>query len=219
MAEPPAVDFYYGLGSRYSYLASTRIAALEAETGCRVRWRPLYSADLFAARGADPFQGQPVSGQYDWAWRRADAEAWADYYGVPYREPDDVRFEGRRLALAATAAGRLGALERFSRRLFEAIFVLGLSPVDDAALRDIAGEVGLDQAGFAALLDDPETATVLERTLQEALAAGVFGVPSFVLGGRVFWGNDRLALVRHRLLQGQRPNQRKRGSTQSGAAP
>ena len=120
-----AVDFYYGLGSRYSYLASTQIARLEAETGCRVRWRPLYSGDLFAARGADPFQGRPVSGQYDWAWRRFDAECWADYYGVPFREPADVRLEPRRLALAATAAGRLGALERFSRRLFEAVFADG----------------------------------------------------------------------------------------------
>ena len=56
-AGAPAVDFYYGLGSRYSYLASTQIERLEAETGCRVRWRPLYSGDLFAARGADPVPG------------------------------------------------------------------------------------------------------------------------------------------------------------------
>jgi 2-hydroxychromene-2-carboxylate isomerase len=218
VAEPPAVDFYYGLGSRYSYLASTRIAGLEAETGCRVRWRPLYSADLFAARGADPFAGPPVSGQYDWAWRRADAEAWADYYGVPYREPVDVRCDGRRLALAATAAGRLGALEHYSRRLFEAIFVEGTS-LDDVAVRRIAGEVGLEGAGFAATLDDPETVAALMTTVREALAAGIFGVPGFVVAGQMFWGNDRLPLVRHRLLEGQAPNQRKRGSTQSGEAP
>jgi 2-hydroxychromene-2-carboxylate isomerase len=72
------VAFYYGLGSRYSYLASTQIARLDTDTGCRVHWRPLYSADLFQARGADPFQGRPVSGQYDWAYRRFDAACWAD---------------------------------------------------------------------------------------------------------------------------------------------
>jgi 2-hydroxychromene-2-carboxylate isomerase len=47
MAPPVEVDFYYGLGSRYSYLASTQIARLERDTGARVRWRPLYSGDLF----------------------------------------------------------------------------------------------------------------------------------------------------------------------------
>ena len=87
---PPGapIDFYYGLGSRYSYLASTRIEALEAATGRTVRWRPLYSGDLFEARGTNPFAAaEPRSGQYDPAYRRADAEAWADCYGVPFREP------------------------------------------------------------------------------------------------------------------------------------
>ncbi len=196
-AGAPAVDFYYGLGSRYSYLASTQIARLEADTGCRVRWRPLYSADLFKARGADPFQGQPVSGQYAGAYRRFDAECWADYYGVPFREPEDVRFEPGRLALAATAAGRLGAVERFSRGLFQAIFVEGASPLDDAACRQVASEVGLDRAAFAAALDDPATAAAHAATVKEALAAGVFGVPSFVLDGRAYFGNDRLPIVRH----------------------
>jgi 2-hydroxychromene-2-carboxylate isomerase len=197
----PEVDFYYGLGSRYSYLASTQIEPLEADTGCRVRWRPLCSADLFHARGADPFRGPPPSGQYDRAWRRFDAECWADYYGVPFREPEDVRFEPRRLALAATSAARLGAVERFSRRLFQAIFVAGTSPLDDAACRQIASEVGLDPASFAAALDEPATTAAHEATVRAALAAGVFGVPSFVLEGRAYFGNDRLPIVRHILTR------------------
>jgi 2-hydroxychromene-2-carboxylate isomerase len=198
---PAIVDFYYGLGSRYSYLASTRIAQLEADTGCRVRWRPLYSADLFALRGADPFQGKPTSGQYAGSYRRFDAECWADYYGVPFREPEDVRFDPGRLALACTAAGRLGAVETFSRRIFAALFVDGTSPLDDAACAALAAEVGLDAGAFRRALDEPATRQVLARTLQDALAQGVFGVPSFVVAGRVYWGNDRLPIVRHMLLK------------------
>ena len=139
----PEVRFYYGLGSRYSYLAATQLERLAADTGAVIIWCPLYSADLFAARGADPFHGPPVSGQYDWAWRRADAAAWADYYGVPFREPDDLRCDYRRLALACTAAARLGAGERFSRALFEAVFVTGTSPLDDSTLLRIATASGL----------------------------------------------------------------------------
>ena len=52
------IDFFYGLGSRYSYLASTQLERLAAETGCRVRWRPLFSGDLFAARGARSVPGR-----------------------------------------------------------------------------------------------------------------------------------------------------------------
>ena len=201
MARPPFLDFFYGLGSRYCYLASGQIPRLEADTGCRVRWRPFYSADLFSARGADPFRGRPVSGQYDPDWRRFDAECWADYYRVPFREPTDVRFKPRRLALAATAAARLGALEGFSRRSFQAIFVDGTSPLGDAALGRLAQEAGLDLAEFRGALDDPATAAAHQATVAAALAAGVFGVPSFVLDGRVYFGNDRLPIVRHVLTK------------------
>jgi 2-hydroxychromene-2-carboxylate isomerase len=149
----PAVDFFYGLGSRYSYLASTQIAYVEAETGCRVRWRSIFSGDMFAARGRDPFQGRPVSGQYEWAYRRRDAERWAAYYGVPYREPDDVAVDLRRLALACTAAARLDAVEAFSRGLFQALFVDGISPLDDEFCVTLAQQVGLDPAGFRRALD------------------------------------------------------------------
>ena len=144
----PPVEFFYGIGSRYSYLASTQLKRLAAETGCHFRWRPLFSGDLFAARGRDPFAGPPVSGQYDWGYRRRDAARWAAYYGVRYREPEDVAYDPRRLALAATAAARLGVVEPFSRRLFQAMFVDGLSPLDDEACARLAQEVGLDREAF-----------------------------------------------------------------------
>ena len=195
----PPVEFFYGIGSRYSYLASTQLERLAAETGCHFRWRPLFSGDLFAARGRDPFAGPPVSGQYDWGYRRRDAGRWAAYYGVRYREPEDVAYDPRRLALAATAAARLGVVEPFSRRLFQAMFVDGLSPLDDEACARLAQEVGLDREAFLRALAYPETAAQLASTVAQAAASGVFGVPSFVLGDQVYFGNDRLVLLRHAL--------------------
>jgi len=200
---PPMVDFFYGIGSRYSYLASTRLERLAAETGCQFRWRPLYSGDLFAARGLDPFQGRPVSGQYDWAYRRRDAERWAAYYGVPYREPD-VAFDPRRLALACTAAAALGAVAPFSRRLFRALFVDGTSPLDDGVCAGLAREIGLDEAAFRAALAHRDIVARLAATVEEAAALGLFGVPSFVIGDEAYFGNDRLPLVRHALLSERR---------------
>jgi 2-hydroxychromene-2-carboxylate isomerase len=195
------IDFFYGLGSRYSYLVSTQLERLAAETGCRVRWRPLFSGDLFAARGRDPFRGEPRSGQYDWAYRRRDAERWAAYYGVPYREPDDVAYDPCRLALACTAAAGLGAVAPFSRRLFHALFVTGASPLDDEVCTALAREVGLDGGAFRRSLAHPETAARQASTVEEAAARGVFGLPSFVLGEEVYFGNDRLVLLRHALLK------------------
>jgi 2-hydroxychromene-2-carboxylate isomerase len=120
---------------------------------------------------------------------------------VPYREPEDVRFDPRRLALACTTATVLGAAEPFGRRLFQALFVDGTSPLDDGACIRLAREVGLDDRAFRVAIEHPETAARMTATVQEAAARGVFGVPSFVVGDEVYFGNDRLAIVHHALLE------------------
>ncbi len=190
------VDFYYGLGSRYSYLASTQLARIAAETGCRFEWHPIKSGALQELRGGSPFHGEPPSGQYEWPYRQYDAEAWAEFYGVPYREPVDFLVDPAYLAVAATAAKRLGAVEAYSRRLFQAIFVEGVA-VAEADLTGFAADAGLDSDAFRAHLDDPATAEMHEAALQEAHRRGAFGVPTFFVGERLFWGNDRLVLVEH----------------------
>ncbi len=191
-----AVDFYYGLGSRYSYLASTQLDRIAAATGCRFDWHPLKSGALMELRGGHPFRGEPASGQYEWPYRQYDAEAWAEYYGVPYREPVEFRVDPGFLALAATAAKRLGAVEAYSRRLFQAIFVEG-GAIAEADLIGFAEDVGLDAQAFRTRLEDPATAELHEAALQEAHRRGAFGVPTFFVGKRLFWGNDRLPLVAH----------------------
>ena len=190
------VDFYYGLGSRYSYLASTQLERIEAEAGCRFAWHPLKSGALMELRGGHPFHGEPASGQYEWPYRQDDAEAWAEYYGVPYREPVDFLVDPEFLALASTAAKRLGAVVAYSRRLFEAIFVEG-RVIAEGDLIGFAADVGLDAAAFRTHLDDPATSDMHQAALQEAHCRGAFGVPTFFVGKRLFWGNDRLILVEH----------------------
>jgi 2-hydroxychromene-2-carboxylate isomerase len=73
--------------------------------------------------------------------------------------------------------------------------------LDDLACARIAREVGLDQAAFLRALDETATAKLLDATVDRAIARGVFGVPSFVVEGRVYFGNDRLPIVRHVLLK------------------
>jgi 2-hydroxychromene-2-carboxylate isomerase len=193
-----AVDFYYGLGSRYSYLASTQLDRIAAATGCRFEWHPIRSGALQKLRGGSPFHGAPPSGQYEWPYRQWDAEAWAEYYGVPYREPVDFRVDPAYLAVAATAAQQLGAVEAYSRRLFQAIFVEGRA-LAEADLIALATEADLDTAAFRAQLDDPATAEMHQAALEAAHRRGAFGVPTFFLGDQMFWGNDRLVLLEHAL--------------------
>lgn len=196
-----AVNFYYSIGSRYSYLAATQLEALEKETGCQLIWLPLNSRRLITdARAGSP--APPETGAYDWGYRQRDAERWAALYQVPFFEPRGrVDFDSQVLALAAVAANRLGAVRDYSMQLFSAMFA-------EPEVNEISREecirraeiCGLSRADFEKELDSPATAAELDDTIAQARKVGAFGVPTFAVGGQLFWGNDRLPLLRHFLL-------------------
>lgn len=195
------VDFYYAIGSRYCYLAQSQVARLEAIGRVVVRWRPLLSEALMRAKGLTPFQDKAVSVQYLPEYRSEDAARWAAYYGIPYREPAWKEIDWRRINMAAVAAARLGDVPAYSRRLFDFAFGLGAKAVDDNDLVRLAIEAGLDGKRLLSLVDEPETEALHQRTIADAVVAGAFGVPTFVVDGEVFWGNDRLILLQHHLRQ------------------
>ena len=201
MSAKPIIEFFFSPGSRYSYLAASQIGKIEAETGCTVDWRPVDGRDIRALRGHDPFVGPPVSGQYDWDYRRYDAELWADYYGIPFREPPSHDIDFKLLSRAATVAKRLGGVQAYGWRLCAAVYGSDAWPLDEALCLRLAGEVGLSGAQFAALLADPEAERQLSETAQEAYRRGAFGVPTFFAGDQMFWGNDRIVILKHVLAK------------------
>jgi 2-hydroxychromene-2-carboxylate isomerase len=186
------VDFYLGLGSRYSYLAASQVERIETTYDCRFIWKPIASGALMDRRGGNPFRGEPLSGQYDWGYREYDAKCWAAYYGIPFREPVGFRVDPDRLALACLAADGQGALVPCCRLLQQLIFVDGVA-IDGDVIAGVPKKLGLDAATFRRDLDAARPRH--EALLDEARTRGAFGVPTFFLGEKMFWGNDRLVLL------------------------
>lgn len=188
------VDFYLGLGSRYSYLAASQLDRLEAQYGCRFAWKPIASGALIERRGDNPFRHKDGVGQYDRAYREYDARAWAAHYGIPFREPALFEVEASVPAMACLAAERQGALVACCRALFSMIFAEGAT-IDAAVIDALPVRLGLDPAAFRRDLELPATRERHEALIDEAERRGAFGVPTFFLDGRMFWGNDRLPLL------------------------
>ena len=194
------VVFYYSIGSRYSYLAASQLPELVAETGTTIEWLPLNSLRLLSDRGGGPFRGEPISGQYEWSYRQRDAERLAELYGIPFVETRGrVEMDSEALALACTAAKRLGKVEEVSRALFAALFDGTTSIIDVHECVRRAEGCGLSTTAFQSELELPQTKKQLDQTMRAALKAGVFGVPAFVVDKELFWGNDRLVLLQRYL--------------------
>lgn len=195
------VDFFYGIGSRYSYLAAARLAGLTSRTGASFRWRVLYSPDLIARAGGNPFEPDRRRGQYLPEYRSNDAGRWAAYLGIPYVEPDFKATDWRRLAHWCAAAEAGGDGSRFAMAVFLGTFGQGAAPTD-ADLPKVARSAGHSPQDLRARIRTGGAERVLGANLDAALAAGAFGVPSFLVeDGALYWGQDRLPLLEHHLAQ------------------
>lgn len=191
------VLFFFGPGSRYSYLAATQIPTICARSGARFRWAPVLSSDLVARTGGSPRSPQDPS------YRTTDVERWSRHYGVPFHDID-AEIDWRRWAIACAAAQRLESAEPFATRLYARAYGRGRPPRNDTALTEIAVEAGLSGKDFSLTLEDPQTEATYEANVRSALAYGAFGVPTFVTAdGALFWGQDRLPLLVDHLIRMQ----------------
>jgi len=128
------------------------------------------------------------------AWSDADGQRQAAEAGVALNWPELFPLHTV-LALRVTiladpnsASGRA-----LAHRIFDACWVEGLNPKDPALIERLCDEVGLDGADLVARASDPDTKAALRQATDDAVGAGVFGAPTFVVGDELYWGNDRLA--------------------------
>lgn len=201
------ITFYFSITSRYAYLASTQMARIGDETGCEIVWTPVDASELRRMADSEPFDGRPVSGQYRSPYREQDLADWVAYYGVPYREPPDADgdlwWKGfgwekmRLLSLAALAGQQLEAGPDYLHGLFRLMFAGATWPFDLPDILAVGAAHGLAAAELSARISDLGTDAQLTSNAAAAVAAGAFGVPSFVHGDKLFFGNDRLPLLVH----------------------
>jgi 2-hydroxychromene-2-carboxylate isomerase len=199
-ARPPqfnrtTVDFFFGPGSRYSYLAATQLDQLGALVGADFRWRVTLGSDLAALAGA---RSPPSEvGQYTPEYRSRDVARWAALYHVSLADFDAAAVDWPLVVLACAAAELLGHGEAFARAFMVGCHERGAPVSTLEGLSDIAESLGVGRDAFKAQVASPATEERRRANLADAAAAGAFGVPSFVTeDGELFWGQDRIPLLR-----------------------
>jgi len=183
--------FYYDFSSPYSYLTAERISGVFAEAGVeQPEWQPISFGHVLKGSGRRPW-----SFEEDRAADLEEIQRRADERGLPevvYPEGwpiDNYSLNPVRAAIFAKESGRVVS---FSLACFRQVFAAGrdMSDVDNVLIAAAACELHPN-----AVLKGIETKSVRERlraATEEAIAAGVEGVPTIRIGDRLFWGDDRL---------------------------
>ena len=201
-ANAPTLEFFFDVGSPTTYLAYTQLPTLAAECGAAVAWRPMLLGGVFKATG----NASPVTVPAKGRWMLGDLQQWAGRWGVPL--VFNPYFPVNTLTLMRGAVGlQMREPERFQRYLeivFGAMWRAPRNLGDAEVLAQTLTEDGLDAGRIAALAADPEVKARLVANTEEAVARGVFGAPTFFVGERMFFGQDRLDFVREALRAGDR---------------
>lgn len=194
MSDLSAIEFFFDIGSPYSYLAATQMQALEARTGRRVEWRPFLLGGVFKASGNE----MPARVAAKASYMLKDLSRWADLYGVPFAFsplfPLNTLRTQRVLAAVELSRGS-DAVRDAALALFARYWTRGENVSDDAVIAAALADAKLDAAAMLAAADQQDAKDRLRASTDEAVARGAFGAPTIFVGEEMFFGNDRLPLV------------------------
>ena len=191
------LEIYWDFSSPFAYLGSTQAVKLAERTGATLVWRPMLLGGLFRAIGQSDvplFTWSDAKKKYYFE----DMHRWAAYWAVPFKFP--TRFpmaslKAMRTYLALPESRRAA----FREATFRAYWAEDRDIADDGVLREL---VGAEADDVMARTQDPTVKKELVDATQAAVAAGVFGAPTWVVDGKeLFWGQDRIPLV-ERALKG-----------------
>jgi 2-hydroxychromene-2-carboxylate isomerase len=197
---PHTVDYYFAPQSPWTYLGHQRLRDVAQAAGASIRVRPVdLGGKVFPISGGLPLGKRAPQRQ---AYRLLELQRFSEHLGVPLnRQPRFFPVGGddaSRLIIAADLMQGAQAALNITGAILAAVWSQERNIADPGVLAQLLSEQGLP----AQVLEKSNSQAVqecYERYTQEAIDAGVFGAPSYVVDGEIFWGQDRLDFLERRL--------------------
>jgi 2-hydroxychromene-2-carboxylate isomerase len=194
------VDYYVSLNSPWTYLGSRRFEAIAARHGAAVTIWPVDFGSVFAVSGGLPLPKRAPQRQ---AYRMMELKRWRDHLGVKVNlEPKFFpanEVPAAKCVIALREQGRMADAVKLAHAVLNALWAEEKNTGDPATLQAIIAGCGLDAASVIKASEAPGISEKREAYTRHAIDQGVFGAPSFVIGGEIFWGQDRLDFVDRKL--------------------
>ena len=186
---PKQLDFFFFLGSTYTYLAVNRADALAAREGISLRWRPFSVRSIMIEQNNRPFVGKPVKLAYMWR----DLERRAQRHGIPFASIPSYPNDPDELAnRVATLAAVEGWCPTFAKAAYRTWFMENKDPGRLEHLSVLLERLGKNPSEVIANANGQEVRDRYSQETEIARSLGIFGSPTFVYEAELFWGDDRL---------------------------
>ncbi|MEM7469019.1 MAG: DsbA family protein [Pseudomonadota bacterium] len=180
-----AIKIFFNFRSPYCYLLSQSLFEDLAKHDIDLQWYSLAGWD-----GRSP----PERANVKVPLTRQDVARWCKRLNIPFNPPP-ITTDPTPAAMLSLFAEARGCLAPYVKRVMWSEWAEGKDIGQTQVLMDIAKEVGLEVSAAQVALEDGENTQRLEENWTHAQSIGVIGVPSFVIGEEIFWGNDRFDFV------------------------
>ena len=199
MSTSKTIDYYFAPQSPWTYLGHSRFAAIAAAAGTTVRVRPIDMGSVFPVSGGLPLGKRAPQRQ---AYRLVDLARYSSYLGLPLNVKPKffpvASDDAARVIIAVDMHDGTEAAMRMCEAVFAAVWVQERNIGDPKVLDSLIVECGLSpKRGEQSLSQAVQER--YEAYTQEAIDIQVFGAPSYVIDGEIFWGQDRLDFVERAL--------------------
>lgn len=198
------IEFFFDCSSPWTWLGFESIQPLAAEPGVAVTWRPILVGGVFNAVNGSVYaqRANPVPAKARYMVK--DLHDWARHQGLEIRFPPSVFPVNSVKAMRACCWLGQDCVP-FARAAFRAYWTDDRDLSQDDVLRDVANEAGVDAAAMVAAIGDEGVKAQLRANTDELIARGGFGSPTIFVGGDdMYFGNDRMPLVRAAVERAQR---------------
>ena len=199
----PAIEFFFDCSSPWTYLAFHNIQPLAAELDVEIAWRPILVGGIFNTINPSVYASREKPVPAKAAYMRKDLADWARIAGLKIRMPPTIfPVNSVKAMRACILLEPDGKLVPFATAVFEAYWGDDQDIAQDAVLETICARSGVDAKRLLAGIAEPKIKDRLKANTDEVMRRGGFGSPTIFVGGRdMYFGNDRLPLIRDAVLR------------------
>jgi len=192
------IEYYFWINSDWAYLGADRLEALARRHDATILYKPVDLLDVYARTGGIPLPQRSPERQ---AYREAELKRWIARLGIPINITPRYMCPNGDLASRFTiAADLLGhPVAKVYKAILHAEWCAEQDISNPEVLLAVARDLGLPGQEIMDRAQDPQTEVIYRRNTDEAVAAGVFGSPTYVVDGELFWGQDRLDFLEEAL--------------------
>lgn len=198
----PTLEFYYDCSSPWTYLAFVRIQPIAKRFNIDIDWKPILVGGVFNAVNQDLYAGREAffKNERRMTHFMKDLNDWAELAGIKIGWPSFHPANSVKAMRGCFVAEEKGLLVPYSLKVFEAYWGEEKDIGDEVVLKEIVVNLGIDPQEFFDKIQQQEYKDSLRANTEELIERGGYGSPTlFINGDDMYFGNDRLPLVEHRL--------------------